>query len=29
MPERKLEIKRDQNVIKIVGDFSLGISEIN
>ncbi|MGD1820540.1 MAG: hypothetical protein ACPKOI_11785 [Pleomorphochaeta sp.] len=29
MPERKLEIKRDQNLIKIVGDFSLGISEIN
>lgn len=28
-PNRKLEIKRDQNVIKIVGDFSLGISEIN
>ncbi|MGD1822071.1 MAG: hypothetical protein ACPKM0_04820 [Pleomorphochaeta sp.] len=28
-PNRKLEIKRDQNVIKIVGDFSLGLSEIN
>jgi len=28
-PDRKLEIKRDQNVIKLVGDFSLGLSEIN
>ncbi len=29
LPERKLEVKRDQNVIKIVGDFSLGSNDIN
>ena len=28
-PDRKLEIKRDGNLIKIVGDFSLGIKDIN
>lgn len=28
-PNRKLEIKKDGNLFKIVGDFSLGISEIN
>lgn len=28
-PNRVLELKRDQNVIKLVGDFSLGVSEIN
>lgn len=28
-PERKLEIKKDGNLYKIVGDFSLGISEID
>jgi len=28
-PDRKLEIKHDGNLYKIVGDFSLGMSEIN
>jgi len=28
-PNRKLDIKRDQNIIKLIGDFSLGISETN
>lgn len=28
-PDRKLEIKRDGNLIKIVGDFSLGSKDIN
>lgn len=28
-PDRKLEIKKDGNLYKIIGDFSLGVSEIN
>lgn len=28
-PNRKLEIKKDGNLYKIIGDFSLGLSEIN